>query len=57
VAAVADAVIVGSAIVGRVEALKATPAAIPDAVGGFLAELRQAIDAANDGAGAGAVSQ
>jgi tryptophan synthase alpha chain len=54
VAAVADAVIVGSAIVGRIEALTATPAAIPDTVGGFLSELRQSIDAADGGAGAGA---
>ncbi|MCG6941120.1 MAG: tryptophan synthase subunit alpha [Thiohalocapsa sp.] len=47
VAAVADAVIVGSAIVGRIEHLAETPALIPDAIGGFLAELRQAIDAAD----------
>jgi len=46
VAAVADAVIVGSAIVERIEALVDRPAEIPDAVGGFLAELRAAIDAA-----------
>jgi tryptophan synthase alpha chain len=53
VAAVADAVIVGSAIVGRIEALTATPADIPDAVGGFLAELRAAIDGvAKGGVGA-----
>jgi tryptophan synthase alpha chain len=44
VAAVADAVIVGSAIVERIEALVDRPAEIPDAVGGFLAELRSAID-------------
>jgi tryptophan synthase alpha chain len=47
VAAVADAVIVGSAIVERMEALRHQPAQIPDAVGGFLAELRTAIDAAS----------
>jgi tryptophan synthase alpha chain len=46
VAAVADAVIVGSAIVERIEALVDRPAEIPDAVGGFLAELRAAIDGA-----------
>jgi tryptophan synthase alpha chain len=44
VAAVADAVIVGSAIVGRIEALVDRPGEIPAAVGGFLAELRGAID-------------
>ncbi len=47
VARVADAVIVGSAIVGRIEALVETPNGIPDAVGGFLAELRGAIDGAD----------
>jgi tryptophan synthase alpha chain len=47
VARVADAVIVGSAIVGRIEALVETPSSIPDAVGGFLAELRGAIDGAD----------
>jgi tryptophan synthase alpha chain len=52
VAAVADAVIVGSAIVGRIEALADQPAQIPDAVGGFLAELRAAIDQADKGPGA-----
>jgi tryptophan synthase alpha chain len=50
VAAVADAVIVGSAIVQRIEELTHTPAQIPDAVGGFLAELRGAIDGAAAGA-------
>jgi tryptophan synthase alpha chain len=44
VARVADAVIVGSAIVGRIEALAATPEKIGPAVGGFIAELRAAID-------------
>jgi tryptophan synthase alpha chain len=44
IAEVADAIIVGSAIVSRIEALAATPEQIPDAVGGFLAGLRQAID-------------
>ena len=46
VAAVADAVIVGSAIVGRIEELSETPARIPDVVGDFLSGLRSAIDAA-----------
>lgn len=49
VAAVADAVIVGSAIVERIEALADDPAAIPGTIGDFLAGLRAAID----GAGAG----
>ncbi|WPL16934.1 Tryptophan synthase alpha chain [Thiorhodovibrio winogradskyi] len=44
VAGIADAVIVGSAIVGRIEALVERPAEIPDAVGEFVASLRQAID-------------
>jgi tryptophan synthase alpha chain len=43
----ADAVIVGSAIVGRMEALAMKPAQIPAAIGDFLAELRVAIDAAD----------
>jgi tryptophan synthase alpha chain len=46
VAAVADAVIVGSAIVERIEALADDPAAIPGTIGDFLAGLRAAIDAA-----------
>ena len=49
VARVADAVIVGSAIVDRVEALASTPERIPAAVGVFLRELRDAIDAADQG--------
>ncbi|NCA69863.1 MAG: tryptophan synthase subunit alpha [Sphingobacteriia bacterium] len=44
VARVADAVIVGSAIVSRIEALAATPERIQGAVGDFLAGLRRAID-------------
>lgn len=52
VAAVADAVIVGSAIVGRIEALaeQGHPERIPAEIGAFLGELRAAIDAA-DGPG------
>lgn len=46
VAGVADAVIVGSAIVSRIEALGERPSEIPDAVGDFVASLREAIDAA-----------
>jgi tryptophan synthase alpha chain len=49
VAAVADAVIVGSAIVQRMEALMEQPARIPDAVADFLRALRQAIDAVDAG--------
>lgn len=45
VARVADAVIIGSAIVGRMEELTDDPARIPNVVGDFLAELRAAIDA------------
>ncbi len=44
VARVADAVIVGSAIVGRMEELAAKPQAIPGAVAEFLRTLRSAID-------------
>ncbi|NKN33244.1 tryptophan synthase subunit alpha [Marichromatium bheemlicum] len=47
VAAVADAVIVGSAIVRQIEALAETPEAIPSTIGDFIAELRGAIDAAD----------
>ncbi len=55
VAAVADAVIVGSAIVERIEGLKDAPTRIPDALGGFLAELRGAIDGAGAGPVVGAI--
>jgi tryptophan synthase alpha chain len=48
VARVADAVIVGSAIVGRIEQLAAAPEAIPGAVAEFLGTLRTAIDAASE---------
>ncbi len=44
VADTANAVIVGSAIVGRIEKLKETPESIPGVVGGFLKELREAMD-------------
>jgi len=44
VARVADAVIVGSAIVGRMEDLAGEPERIPEAVGDFLRGLRAAID-------------
>ncbi|RNE88702.1 tryptophan synthase subunit alpha [Marichromatium sp. AB31] len=47
VAAVADAVIVGSAIVKQIEALAETPEAIAPTIGDFIAELRGAIDAAD----------
>jgi tryptophan synthase alpha chain len=45
VAQVADAVIVGSAIVNRMERLADQPEAIAPEVAGFLASLRQALDA------------
>jgi len=45
----ADAVIVGSAIVSRIEALSAEPARIPDEIFGFLRELRAAIDGVTHG--------
>jgi tryptophan synthase alpha chain len=44
VARVADAVILGSAIVGRIEDLAGKPELIPDAVSDFLSDLRAAID-------------
>jgi tryptophan synthase alpha chain len=46
VAVAADAVIVGSAVVGRMEALRETPERIEESVAGFLAELRRGIDGA-----------
>jgi tryptophan synthase alpha chain len=46
VAQVADAVIVGSAIVQRIEELASAPGQIPETVAAFLGELRRAIDAA-----------
>ena len=46
VAEVSDAVIVGSAIVGRMEELASTPERIPTLVSDFLSELRAGIDAA-----------
>jgi len=49
VSAVADAVIIGSAIVGRIEALVQTPERIEHTVSGFLGEIRAAIDAADRG--------
>jgi tryptophan synthase alpha chain len=53
VARVADAVIVGSAIVGRIETLaeQGQSEAIPAEVGAFLAELRAAIDSNATGEG------
>jgi tryptophan synthase alpha chain len=45
VAKVADAVVVGSALVGRIEALQNDIDQIPQAAGAFIAELRQALDA------------
>ena len=47
VAQVADAVIVGSAIVGRMEDLADAPQRIPSAVSDFLSGLRAAIDGAD----------
>jgi tryptophan synthase alpha chain len=44
VARLADAVIVGSAIVSRIEALADEPARVPAVIGDFLGELRAAID-------------
>jgi len=47
VAGMADAGIVGSAIVGRMEALTMKPDLIPAAIGDFLSDLRYAIDQAD----------
>ena len=44
VARVADAVVVGSALVGRVERLVREPRRVPDELGGLLAEMRRAMD-------------
>lgn len=49
VASLADAVIVGSAIVGRIEELAQTPERIPAVVGDFLNGLRDAIDRVDAG--------
>ncbi len=46
VAGVADAVVVGSALVSRIGALRQRPAEIPDAAHDFVSELRNAMDAA-----------
>jgi tryptophan synthase alpha chain len=46
VAAVADAVVVGSALVSRVPELVATPERIPETLAAVLAEMRAAMDAA-----------
>ncbi len=45
VARVSDAVVVGSALVSRMEALQDQPDKISDEIQGFMAELRDAIDA------------
>ncbi len=50
VAGLADAVIVGSAIVGRIEALAQTPELIPGVIGDFLAVSR-GIDRVDPGPG------
>ncbi len=44
VAKVADAVVVGSALVGRIEALQEESDKIPQQAGAFIAELRRALD-------------
>ena len=44
VAETANAVIVGSAVVGRIEALRSRPAEIPAAIGEFLRGLRESMD-------------
>lgn len=46
VAAIADAVVVGSALVGRIPELLATPDAIPARLAATVSEMRAAIDAA-----------
>jgi tryptophan synthase alpha chain len=45
VAAVSDAVVVGSALINRMEAVMETPAKIPDEVAGLIASMRAAMDA------------
>ena len=44
VARVADAVVVGSALVGRVEQLAREPRRVPEELGSLLAEMRRAMD-------------
>ena len=57
IAAVADAVVVGSAIVRRIEESLDEPERIPDHVAAFVGELRRAIDAApGEGAESGTES-
>ena len=40
----ADAVVVGSALVSQMEALRETPDRIPETIGGILSEMRKALD-------------
>ena len=49
VAGLADAVIVGSAIVARIEELAESPERIPVVIGDFLRGLRAGIDATDSG--------
>ena len=56
IAAVADAVVVGSAVVRRVEEALDDPERIPGHVAAFVAELRGAVDAAAD-EGSGSMSR
>ncbi len=44
IGAVADAVVVGSVLVSKMEALGETPDRIPAAIGGILSEMRSALD-------------
>ncbi|MCW8874541.1 MAG: tryptophan synthase subunit alpha, partial [Gammaproteobacteria bacterium] len=53
VAAVADAVVVGSALVSRVPELLATPDRIPETLAAVLAEMRAAMDAVQPQAASG----
>jgi len=53
VAAVADAVVVGSALVSRVPELLATPDRIPETLAAVLAEMRAAMDAVQPRAASG----
>ena len=46
IARIADAVVVGSAVVSRVEANAGSPDALPDILAAFIGELRSAMDAA-----------
>lgn len=57
IGAVADAVVIGSAIVNRIAALTDEPARIPGEVAGFLSGIRSALDRGGEAGGSGVQMQ